>query len=88
MGVSDQFAAPILQGDGRNAIIRAQPIVAAGGIKCYTAHMKWVDNIKASARESAEAFREWGRMLTVIGIVIAASLVAIAIELLVICIKM
>ena len=50
--------------------------------------MKWVDNIKASARESAEAFREWGRMLTVVGIVIAASLVAIAIELLVICIKM
>ena len=49
--------------------------------------MKWVDNIKASARESAEAFREWGRMLTIVGIVIAASLVVIVIELFVICLK-
>ena len=49
--------------------------------------MKWFDNIKESARESATAFREWGRMITAVGIVIAASLVVISVELLVICLK-
>ena len=46
--------------------------------------MKWVDDIK----DSASAFKEWARLMTIIGIVIAASLVAIAIELVVICIKL
>lgn len=62
--------------------------VAVGDLKWYTALMKWVENIRASAISSAETFREWGRMLAIIGIVIAASLVAIAIELFVICLKM
>ena len=46
--------------------------------------MKWLNDIK----DSASAFKEWARMLTIIGIVIASSLVAIAIELAVICIKL
>lgn len=45
--------------------------------------MKWLDNVKASAN----AFKGWGRVLTIIGGVIAGSLVVIAVELLVICIK-
>lgn len=46
--------------------------------------MKWVNDIK----NSASAFKEWARLLTIIGIVIAASLVVIAIELVVICFKL
>ena len=46
--------------------------------------MKWLDDMK----EAGAAFREWGRWLTVIGAVMAGSLVAIAGELLVICIKL
>ena len=45
--------------------------------------MKWVDDLKASAA----AFRDWGRLLTIVGFVMAGSLVAIAVELFVICIK-
>ena len=45
--------------------------------------MKWLDDIK----EASAAFKEWGRALTIIGVVIAGSLVVIAAELLVICIK-
>ena len=36
--------------------------------------MKWLDNMKASAN----AFKEWGRLLTIIGGVIAGALVVIA----------
>ena len=46
--------------------------------------MKWLSDIK----DSASAFKEWVRLLTIIGIVMAVSLVIIAIELLVICIKL
>ena len=46
--------------------------------------MKWLDNMKASAN----AFKEWGRVLTIIGAVMAGSPVVIAAELLAICIKM
>ena len=45
--------------------------------------MKWIENIK----EAGAAFKEWGHLLTIIGGVIAGSLVVIAAELLVICIK-
>lgn len=45
--------------------------------------MKWLDNMK----EAGAAFKEWGRALTIIGGVIAGSLVVISLELLVICIK-
>ena len=45
--------------------------------------MKWLDDIK----ESASAFKGWGRIVTVIGFIIAGSLVAIVIELFVICLK-
>ena len=45
--------------------------------------MKWIDDMK----EAGAAFKEWGRLLTIIGDVIAGSLVVIAAELLVICIK-
>ena len=45
--------------------------------------MKWVDDLKASAAE----FKDWGRVLTIIGCVIAGSLVFIALELFVICLK-
>ena len=46
--------------------------------------MKWLDDMK----EAGAAFREWGRWLTIIGAVMAGSLVAIAGELLVICVKL
>lgn len=45
--------------------------------------MKWIDDLK----ESAAAFREWGRLLTIVGFVVAGSLVVIAVELFVICLK-
>jgi len=45
--------------------------------------MKWVDDLKASAA----AFRDWGRVLTIVGFVVAGSLVVIAVELFVICLK-
>ena len=45
--------------------------------------MKWVDDLKASA----SAFRNWGRLLTIVGFVMAGSLVVIAVELFVICLK-
>lgn len=45
--------------------------------------MKWLDDMK----ETGVAFKEWGRLLTIICGVIAGSLVVIAAELLVICIK-
>ena len=45
--------------------------------------MKWLDDVK----ESAAAFKDWGRVLTIIGFIIAGSLVAIAIELFVIYLK-
>ena len=45
--------------------------------------MKWVDDLRASAA----AFRDWGRLLTIVGFVMAGSLVVIAIELFVICLK-
>ena len=43
--------------------------------------MKWIDDLK----ESAAAFKDWGRVL--IGCVMAGSLVVIAFELFVICLK-
>ena len=43
----------------------------------------WLDDIK----EAGMAFKEWGRTLTIIGAVIAGSLVVISFELLVISIK-
>ena len=46
--------------------------------------MKWLNDIK----DSASAFKEWARLLTIIGIAMAVSLVIIAIELLVISIKL
>ena len=46
--------------------------------------MKWLNDIK----DSASALKEWVRLLTIIGIVIAVSLILIAIELFVICIKL
>jgi hypothetical protein len=45
--------------------------------------MKWVDVLKASAA----AFKDWVRVLTIIGCVMAGSLVVIAAELFVICLK-
>ena len=45
--------------------------------------MKWVDDLKASAA----AFKDWGRVLTILGCVMAGSLVVIALELFVICLK-
>ena len=48
-----------------------------------TGAMKWVDDLKASAA----AFKDWGRVLTIIGCVMAGSLVVIALELFVICLK-
>ena len=45
--------------------------------------MKWLDSMK----EAGAAFKEWGRVLTIIGGVMAGSLVVISLELLVICIK-
>ena len=46
--------------------------------------MKWLNDIK----DSASALKEWVRLLTIIGIVIAVSLILIVIELFVICIKL
>ena len=46
--------------------------------------MKWLNDIK----DSASAFKEGARLLTIVGIVMAVSLVIIAIELLVICVKL
>ena len=46
--------------------------------------MKWFDGVK----EAGAAFKEWGRLLTIIGAVMAGALVVIAGELLVVCIKM
>ncbi len=46
--------------------------------------MKWIDKMRASAN----AFKDWGRVLTIIGAVMAGAVVVIAAELLVICIKM
>ena len=43
----------------------------------------WLDDIK----KAGMAFKEWGRTLTIIGAVIAGSLVVISLELLVISIK-
>ena len=45
--------------------------------------MKWVDYLKASAA----AFKDWGRVLTIIGCVMASALIVIAAELFVICLK-
>ena len=45
--------------------------------------MMWLDDIK----EAGMAFKEWGRTLTILGAVIAGSLVVISLELLVISIK-
>ena len=45
--------------------------------------MKWVDDLKASAA----AFKDWGRVLAIIGCVVAGSLVVIALELFVICLR-
>ena len=45
--------------------------------------MKWLDDVKGAG----VAFKEWGRTLTIMGGVIAVSLVVISLELLVICIK-
>ena len=46
--------------------------------------MKWLEDVK----EAGAAFKEWGRLLTIIGGVIAGSLAVIAAELLVISIKL
>jgi len=46
--------------------------------------MKWLDDVK----EAGAAFLEWGRWMTIIGAVMAVSLVVIAVELLVVCIKL
>lgn len=46
--------------------------------------MKWLDDMK----EAGAAFKVWGRWLSIIGAVMAGSLVVIAGELLVICIKL
>ena len=60
-----------------------------GGCRSAAAHpleagaMKWVDDLKASAA----AFKDWGRVLTILGCVMADSLVVIALELFVICLK-
>ena len=45
--------------------------------------MKWIDDLK----ESAAAFRGWGRLLTIVGFIMAGSLVVIAVELFVICLR-
>lgn len=46
--------------------------------------MKWLNDMK----EAGVAFKEWGRLLIVTGMVMTGALVAIAVELLVICLKM
>ena len=68
-----QIRLPQVRGGCRSAA--AHPLEAAA--------MKWMDDLKASAA----AFKDWGRVLTTIGCVIAGSLVFIALELFVICLK-
>ena len=68
-----QVRLPQVRGGRRSAV--AHPLEAGT--------MKWVDDLKASAA----AFRDWGRVLTIIGCVMAGSLVVIALELFVICLK-
>ena len=68
-----QVRLPQVRGGCRSAA--AHPLEAAA--------MKWVDDLKASAA----AFKDWGRVLTIIGCVMAGSLVVIALELFVICLK-
>lgn len=46
--------------------------------------MRWIDDVKGAVT----AFKDWGRSLMVLGAVVAGALVAIAAELLVICIKL
>lgn len=46
--------------------------------------MKWLDDI----RDGAEAFKAWAKTLTIICAVIAIAVVAIAIELLIVCCKL
>ena len=45
--------------------------------------VKWLDDMK----ESAAAFRNWGLCLMIIGVVMAGLLLAIAVELFVVCVK-
>ena len=60
-----------------------------GGCRSAAAHpleagaMKWIDDLKTSAA----AFRDWVRVLTIIGCVMASALIVIAAELFVICLK-
>ena len=68
-----QVCLPQVRGSRRSAA--AHPLEAGT--------MKWVDDLKASAA----AFRDWGRLLTIVGFVMAGSLVVIAAELFVICLK-
>ena len=68
-----QIRLPQVQGGRRSAA--AHPLEAGA--------MKWVDDLKASAA----AFRDWGRVLTIIGCIMAGALVVIAVELFVICLK-
>jgi hypothetical protein len=68
-----QIRLPQVRGSRRSAA--AHPLEADA--------MKWVDDLKASAA----AFRDWGRVLTIIGCVMAGALVVIAAELFVICLK-
>ena len=68
-----QIRLPQVRGGCRSAA--AHPLEAAA--------MKWMDDLKASAA----AFKDWGRVLTIIGCVMAGSLVVIALELFVICLK-
>ena len=68
-----QVRLPQVRGSRRSAA--AHPLEAAA--------MKWVDDLKASAA----AFRDWGRLLTIVGFIMAGSLVVIAAELFVICLK-
>ena len=66
--------------------MRGRYYFVCGGNRCASVGVKpvkWLDDIK----ESAAAFKDWGRILTIIGFIIAGSLVVIAIELFVICLK-
>ena len=68
-----QVRLPPVRGGCRSAA--ARPLEAGA--------MKWMDDLKASAA----AFKDWGRVLTIIGCVMAGLLVVIALELFVICLK-
>lgn len=68
-----QVRLPQVRGGRRSAAVH--PLEAGA--------MKWVNDLKASAA----AFKDWGRLLTIIGCVMAGSLVVIALELFVICLK-